>query len=376
MEPASYEGLLQVSSSTIGDHLQCQALWAYRKAGVVPLRSDDKLALGSLIHEALAHVLSVFTTGSAVWTNDPTQMTFVAMAGLKCAAAKLSEKTEYAATDFDRLSDRALPALQYHLPRMAIEKWETLVYDGQPTIELELGAVLPEGVLLTGRLDWVARYKPTGRVYLIDHKTTGISLKVKSPTVEHDRQLVIYRELLATHGIHIDGTLHHQVATSAPAVPGRNKDGSVSAQRIRSDWETVSREILRAGGDPFSDRYEGLRASVESNVFRRWAHDVTTPIAHARMWSEIREYVARMRKQVDDQERPIRNRGYNCYRCPHRAWCDADIAGLDRNALVGFYYHVDGDEPVYDWAQDSRDAAEVERNRTALIAEFGEEFKP
>jgi hypothetical protein len=363
---SEWRDLPKVSSSSIAAELGCNAARVYQYVhGLVALRTPPHLALGSLIHEGLAHVLSL---GSAA--QDARAVPFICTAAVKVSIDKLSERTEYAATDWESLGSQALGALLYHVPRMNLEAWETLA------IELELGVVLTledgRKVLLTGRIDWVARHIPSGVVYLLDHKTSS-SEALGPHFVEHDAQLVIYRELLKAHGWIIGGTKHHQLSSSAPKQPARNKDGQVAAKKLRSDWETVRNAIQRAGGDPWSERYANLREHCERQVFRRWADDVTSEHAHAAMFAEIQRTAARMTNPVQSPLTHNR-RAWSCGKCFYRAWCDADLQGLDKSSLLGVHYH--SDEPPGEWSQVSGNALQIETERTALLGKYAGGWTP
>jgi hypothetical protein len=357
---SEWRDLPKVSSSSIAAELGCNAARVYQYShGLIALRTPPHLALGSLIHEALAQLL-VCGQSSVLACH----------AAIKLSIDKLSERTEYAATDWEALGAQALGALLYHVPRMNLPAWETLA------VEFELGVVLTledgRRVLLTGRIDWIALHKPTGVIYLIDHKTSA-SEALGPLFVEHDAQLVIYRELLKAHGWDIGGTLHHQLSSSAPKQPKRNKDGQVAASKLRSDWETVCYAIQRAGGDPWGERYAKLREHCERQVFRRWAEDVTSEHAHATMFTEIRRTAARMTLPAQPPLTHNR-RAWNCAKCFYRTWCDADLQGLDKSSLLGVHYH--SDEPPGEWAQVSGSALQVETERSALLGKFAGGWTP
>lgn len=368
---AEWRTLPKGSSSSIASALGCDAAHTYQyRHGLVSLSTPPHLALGSLLHEGLAHVLTVAQGTSPAAVTHPSALPLVCHAAIRCGVERLSERTEYAATDWDSLGLQALASLMYHVPRMALEKWRTLF------VEHDLGVVLTTAdgrrILLTGRIDWIVEHLPSGDLTLVDHKSSA-SEGLGPLFVEHDVQLVIYRELMRAHGLSPMRTLHHQISSSAPKQPKRNKDGSVSAAKVRSDWETVSAAIQRAGGDPWSANYANLREHCERQTFRRWAVDRTSDFAHAKIFGEVQRTLARI---TADEQPPITHnrRAWNCSRCFYRAWCDADLQGLDKSALLGVLYH--SDDPPSEWAETPGNALRVESDRTALLGAYAEEWTP
>ena len=101
---------------------------------------------------------------------SPSMLPILCRSAVACGVDTLSQRTEYAATDWASLSLQALGSLLYHVPRMSLDRWRTIA------VEHELGVVIttPEGrrVLLTGRLDWYAQHE-SGDYCLIDHKSSA-----------------------------------------------------------------------------------------------------------------------------------------------------------------------------------------------------------
>lgn len=333
------------------------------------MQSHPAQALGSFEHETLANLIKV---SHRVDWKDGNAVSLACASATNLAYQKLNQEPEYAGTDLESLTQQCFEAMCYHAPRMGLPNFETVEVGGEECIELELGMIVVDAEgsehLVTGKIDWAARSKKSGQTYVIDHKTTSLS-QLGHPFIEHDPQLLIYRKLLEAHGVPVDGAVHHQLSASAPKQPSINKDGSVSARKINSDWPTVEAAILRAGGNPYSERYLNLREHTKAQVFRRWAPDLTTEAARERQWSELLYVLERMRQPSLMIYR--NRRAFNCKRCDFRMWCDADLQGLDKSNLVGVHYHVHGDnDPPEEFDCEPGDALAIETMRSACLGDF------
>ena len=57
-----------------------------------------------------------------------------------------------------------------------------------------------------------------------------------------------------------------------------------------------------------------------------------------------------------------------------RAWCDADLQGIDKSGLLGVLYH--SDDPPSEWAAQPGNALRVETDRTALLGAYAGGWTP
>jgi hypothetical protein len=243
---------------------------------------------------------------------------------------------------------------------MDLAAWETVTHDGKPAVELELEVPFGPtewGVMLQAHIDWIARSKVSGKVWIVDHKTSQSRLTDQG-WAEHDLQLALYRYACERAGITVDGATLHQMCVYPPAEPTllkRVRKGQrpfSAAKNQRTDWETYQNALIAHGENPddYGDVREMLEDQCARTPFRRYVRDVTTPEGHAALMRVALGAVARMR-ELRTGSLPIVGRvnEWSCGRCEHRSWCDAELLGLDPRSLLGSVYEADEGSP-YDGA--------------------------
>lgn len=336
---------MKVSYSAISTFLECgEKYWLKYGAGLRVIRPLPVFEVGSIVHEALAVLLRAHARGEPLPAiESAVRDGCVAMRERKTMTDMCEENAQI-----------AVNALEYHVPRMQLDRWETVMIDGEPAVELELEVPFA-GARLCAHVDWVARSKESGKVYIIDHKTTKHRLP-EQPYVYHDLQLALYKHAFYTqHGIQTDGSMLHQMSTYPPSPPKRLARPSQgrkfsTAKSTRSNRETFCAGLHEAGESvtPYLEFLNTLDASEAKRPFRRWTPDRTSPEGHAAM---IDKAALAVREMMDIRERrrePIANRvnEWTCGRCEYRSLCDAKMLGYDPRSLIHSVYSPD-DDSVY-----------------------------
>src|SRR5690606_32705212 len=195
------------SFSAISTYLTCTQRYAIKyRDGLRLIAPQAHFEVGSIIHAAFVPILT------AHWRGDPLPD---AETAVREGCHILREKREMT-IDSEEHAQLAVKALEWHVPRMELGKWETLTYQDAPAVELEL--VVPFGPLasLQAHIDWIARSRVSGRTYIIDHKTSKHRMSDQG-WCEHDLQLALYRHACEEAGIKVDGAMLHQMCYHPPS---------------------------------------------------------------------------------------------------------------------------------------------------------------
>ena len=338
--------MMKVSYSAIQTFLTCRAKYGFKyRDGLRPIRSSPHFEVGSIIHAAYEPILTAHWRGENLPSAD---------SAVREGCKQLREKRGMS-LDSEEHAQTAVKALEYHVPRMRLESWETLTFEDRPAVELEL--LVPfggEDTHLQAHIDWVARSRQNGKVFIVDHKTSKHRMSDQG-WIEHDLQLALYRKACALAGIETDGALLHQLCYTPPSpvkpLKKAGKDGrrfSV-AKSQRTDWETYQNALITAGEDP--EKYLDIRDMLDDQCakspFRRWAPDITTPEGYARMIEIAESAVDSMRaiKYGGAPAQRSRVGEWSCGRCEMKPWCNATMLGLDPRSLILSVYKPDDDSP-------------------------------
>ena len=335
---------MKVSYSAIQTYLTCLAKYGYKyRDAIRPIVSSPHFEVGSIIHAAYEPILTAHWRGESLPSAE---------SAVREGCKQLREKRGMS-LDSEEHAQIAVTALEYHVPRMRLESWETLTHDDAPAVELEL--LVPfggEDTHLQAHIDWVARSKQSGKVYIIDHKTSKHRMGEQG-WIEFDLQLALYQEACRIAGISVDGALLHQLCYTPPspvkplARPSKTGLRFSCAKSQRTDWETYQNALIAHGEDPekYLDIRDMLNDQCSKSPFRRWAPDITTPEGHARMIEIAVQAVQGMRaiKYDGAPAQPSRVNEWTCGRCEMKPWCSAQMLGLDPRSLILSVYKPDVD---------------------------------
>lgn len=227
--------------------------------GYRPLRLEQPLAFGSVVHAGL----------EAWWlTHDPERA---------LAAARAHE--DAAALDVWDMVRAEVMLLGYHARWIDVaQDWETLRVEASFYL-------LRSGYKLGGKLDALARHRPTGRVAVVEHKTSSEDVSPGSPywrRLTLDDQVGIYVEGGRGLGHHVDLVLYDVLVKPsrepARATPPESrkyrKDGALYANQREhdespEDYRARLLEYVAERPDEHYRRSEVVRLDHEREQARR-----------------------------------------------------------------------------------------------------------
>jgi hypothetical protein len=214
---------------------------------------------------------------------------------------------------------------------LPLSDWETVELDGVPMIEYPVEVELEGGDSYIGYIDWVARHKPSGQVWLWDFK---FRKSFQDDWVEEiDLQKPIYMKKVIDLGLEPIGTICGQIKSTAPKKPALTKKGTLSKAKITTTWEVYRNTVIEYGLDP-SD-YDDMREKLIDTKFLKLSRAFRTPEELQRTWDTV---FIRSVNQIKTQsllpEPPPRSIGYmNCNFCQFREICIEDLKGRDTEDL-------------------------------------------
>jgi hypothetical protein len=242
--------------------------------------------------------------------------------------AILSEHCQQAS----RIAQRALEALRIH-------DWETVIGpEDEPMVEWHFEREVPGIGLLTGDVDWVARHRPTGLVWLFDHKIRKTLTNALAE--DYNIQMALYQHILQEdYGIEIAGSITNQVSSKMPGTPKLNKGGlTMSRAAIDTDWATYERCLIEADLDPAD--YEDIQAKLASKRYFDLTRYFRSRTHTRNIWENIFLPAAtRMRNALytsaADPGINIRSmNSFRCRRCPYSPVCLAELRDHDTDYIV------------------------------------------
>jgi hypothetical protein len=279
-------------------------------------------------------------------------------------------------TDVDEeTGEQLLAAANYHIRKLDLPAWEIVklpgevIYQGDdglvvlaagtPLIEVDLRAPLIgfrgvplDDVELQAKVDVVMRHRATGKIWLIDWKSTALAIDtlIVPPFLEHDYQLLIARIVLAHNGIDIDVAALCHLRSQAPEPPPlayagkKNQRTSYDTGKLLCDWETYRATLVERGEDPSNPAALKVKEGLARQVFVRWQHDISGDVARMATLAEVTRAAIRMREITRGETQPIRRLKQvprsGCTRCDYEKWCRAALrnGGVPDLSLLGTDY--------------------------------------
>jgi len=318
---------MQLSISQIAAYNSCPHRWHLRyQRNLTPLKPASYLELGKAVHAAVA-------TGIRRQYNAALAET--------AALAQYNALTERG-EDWEEQRALAADIARRTVEHLAELGFETVELGGKELIEVGmLNTIIAPPFTFLGIVDWVAR-DPDGLVWLIDFKVR----QRMQEGLEFDTQMAVYQYLLAMAGVHTAGSLQFQIKAASPAVPSRNKDGSLSRAKIATTWEVYMRELRRLGLQ-ISD-YSEMPAKLAEIEWFRCTREYRSSDTLARVWqAAVLPLAAEL--QAPSTRRILSS--YNCTTCGFAPICSAFLVDADTESVVqeGFALRTDGFEgPIFD----------------------------
>lgn len=323
--------LVRLNPTRLRRFLRCEyENYAYTELGIyaqrtVPSPHRDR---GKVFHALLEHAVRHYADTGAVLQYDRLLAREVFVQQYKDEGTDVDETT----------GEQLIAAANYHLRKLDLPSWEIVkLADGSPLIETDLRAPLIDDVELQAKVDVVMQHRVTGKVWLIDWKTTvfAIDTLIVPPFVEHDYQLLISRMVLAHNGINVDVAVLCHLRSQAPEPPPfvyantPRQRTSYDTNKLLCDWETYRAALVERGEDPSNPAAMKVREGLARQVFVRWQHDITSPAGNVATTTEILRAAVRMREIARSETKPIRRLEQlprsGCTRCDYEKWCRAAL---------------------------------------------------
>jgi len=193
--------------------------------------------------------------------------------------------------DFDEAIDKMAKGFQRW--RNEFGKHDLETYD-TVGVELELKAMLPIGIEVTGRIDRLFREKATGALVFHDTKTTSWGAEAAHKKVELDDQVTMYTWLLQQHYDDQPIEMIPDIMYMRPKVPTCHRFGAI--RRSRQDVEALVWGLCHD--------YDELRRNLECYESNCAPPEYLFP-RHATVCSEFGcEFEAICRARLDEETPP------------------------------------------------------------------------
>ena len=245
---------------------------------------------------------------------------------------------EFDMTEMDEIQDMiddARSVVELFLDTLPLSDWETVTLDGEPLVEKKLEMDLGRGSQYIGYIDWVARHKPSGQVWLWDFKFRGSFLP--DWTEELDLQKPTYMKHLYDLGVEPIGTISCQIKNKAPKVPTVTKKGGLSKAKITTTWETYLKAVVDNGLDPAD--YADMKEKLDGNSWFQLSRSFRHPEEIDRTWNEVfLRTVDKIEMQWGMTTPPPRSIDFmSCNMCQFRDICIEDLKGRDTEDLKALF---------------------------------------
>lgn len=326
--------LPQVSYTSISTYMRCGWLWTKQyQEKLRSVKPSYNMAMGTLVHRILADAILRHANGGKLWV--PTTAREIHDAYIAGFESHLSEEERNDLFTGIEIAHRALLDLNID------ENWETVKHpDGSFLVEKELRWI-DGGIEYISVVDWVAKNKHTGQIWLFDFKVRG-SIQ-SSDTQETNVQFALYQWIMKKQGIDVLGTVTHQIRAALPQAPSVNKDGSISRTRIVTDWATYSKTVLERGKriEEYADMQEKMSVFFSSSYYYRSEKEIDGFYQRV-----IRPVAVAIVATMNGHLVPYRSMTtLNCNGCNVRDLCLADVRGeVEEYKVLRETYFTSSDE--------------------------------
>lgn len=180
--------MLEISASSINDFLSCRKMYEYRKIhGIYPAEKSRALSFGSVVHSGLESVFKAIQLGEAI--DKPAIINAVEVIG---EGAELTAEDKVKATCLlDKYIDKYAEHDAEWFMVLSVEQQFT-----EPLTNPDTGK-LSKMVALHGFIDGLVRDKNDGRLYILEHKTSGMVNDGYIDRILIDWQIAIYAHCLS-----------------------------------------------------------------------------------------------------------------------------------------------------------------------------------
>ncbi len=329
----------------------CGHKWKYNYLDrLVPRIDRPKLDVGSAVHRGIAHGLLGESAQEGVqhWVEEKLE---------RAKPPLTEEETEILHTQAafaSELADRAL--MEFH--RAGFETvWLNHPASNEKTALIENKLQIPIDVPgwngFKGYVDWVAREKASGFLWLVDFKVKESFTNEEAE--EYNTQMAIYAYLLRKqYGLETAGSIAWQIKSTLPRAPTLNKadkwgNQKMSRALITTTWEMYEQTLIENGLDP-ADYIEEMKPKLESVQWFRMAKAYRNQQEIDAVWNEI--VLPGAAKVTRDRSNPqflTRNMNFfNCNGCAYKDLCLEELRGGDTEFIKKARFSVIGgkEEPA------------------------------
>lgn len=193
---------------------------------------------------------------------------------------------------------------------LPVSDWEPYILNGTPMVEAKLELPLPGWKGFVGYADLVARFKPTGAVYVLDYKFRA-SFE-REDLDRYNSQFALYSKALGEIGVPIVGSILFEIKPTPPARAPRLvrvDEGGLTGVRISADGRFRLTPTLRS--QEFIDAY----------------------------WEDFK-IQAQAIAALKPEEAYRSMNGFNCSMCEYEKLCMGDLRGDDVASILDRHYSV------------------------------------
>lgn len=334
-----------VNLSQLTEWFRCRYRWHLSNRRHIARREvHPAMDLGSAVHAAIAAVFRCHAEFSkpALTAAKLKKLRAALQEGLKTYRKEWVEEHGVESNgdvtaQLDEIQAKAAVLAWRAIEKLDLARWEVIWLDDVPLIEQKLSMPFLDGVPFYGTKDLVAKDRKEGGIWVLDWKVREALQPVENEEV--DLQIPAYQNLLQHHGIVTTGGIKLQIRAEEPKIPSRNKDGSMSRQRIATTWEVYEAELIKHGLDPKD--YAEMRQKLDVEFFRLdkiYRNQASLVL----IWEKVILPMARLFVKSKSQVRNMNS--WNCRGCWAREFCLAELLGEDTDFLLETNF-IDLDDP-------------------------------
>ena len=327
----------EIHVSEINSYLTCRRRHDYQYNKLIPYEANDRMNFGTVVHAGLEGALIAKHNK----IGDPLEVgSEYALEKSHHLLAAFNKDDEEGYTQLSAALADARSVAARAIKWLDVDRWETLVIDGVPAIEISLS--LPIKTRTRTKLmfgctqDWVCRDTSNGQCWSFEFKTRK-QLTTES-LGEVSLQQAAYQYVLHQKGFPIEGAMEFCILAAVPKWPKLNKDGTMSRAACATDWQTYESALLANNLNP--DHYSDMRAQLEFKEWFRLVPQYRTIDECERTWNQV---VVPIAKEIVSRDRPVVVpvlAKHTCRACSFLERCMEELRGYH----ISFELEVNDDE--------------------------------
>lgn len=326
--PVSRRPSGNVSATDIEAFLVCPQKFAFfTEERLVSKFVNENMLVGSAVHAALALYYS------AAYYSAASEAAMIAE-GVRYITQEIAESREKGfifSGEESVLQSSVSAVLSYYYAWSAEEDYRWRIVG----VEVPFSVEFWTGCSIVGVVDAIVQDEATGKLWIVDHKTTGHTSTENLLPYAFSMQAYLYpwvankTKLRAFKGLTlvdedprvVEGVIFNLISKSPPSVPRILKNGSVSQDKSQRTTATLYKQVLHARGLDEKD-YTEMLASLEGRKYNE-----RIPVAftqgQADWFGEFLWKVLVQMKQPDSRVCAAPSR--TCSFCDYRSLCEEGI---------------------------------------------------